>query len=107
MEWGSDDKGDAGAEFEVGHLAPDAFFAEVPAVVAEEEDDGVVGELQVVEFVEDAAELGVHVRDAGAVTVDEGAGEVVVEWALFWDAVVGAEFGGVDRGLMAASMLYF
>lgn len=90
--WSGNDEGDAGAPFEVGHFGPGSVFAEVPAVVGGEDDDGVVGEAFFFEGVEEAAHLGVDVRDAGKVGVAEGDDEVVVEDALVGDVVIAAEF---------------
>ena len=72
---GGDEEGDAVGLFVVGVLGPDAVVAEVVAVVAPEDDDGVLGEAGAVEFVEDPADLGVHVAEGGVVAVDELAGE--------------------------------
>ena len=61
----------------IGVLGPDAEVAEVPAVVAPEDDDGVVGEFQFVERGHDAADLHVSVAHARVVTVDELALDVI------------------------------
>ena len=71
------DEGDAVGLLEIGVLGPDAEVAEVPAMVAPEDDDGVVGEFQFVERGHDAADLHVGVTHTRVVTVDELALEVV------------------------------
>ena len=104
---GGDDEGDAGGLLVVGVFAPEAVVAEVPAVVAPEDDDGVGGEGGGVQGVEDEAELGVHVGGGGIVAVDEAAGGGVVDVAFFGHVAVLAEFaaelagvvGGVSGGL--------
>lgn len=63
-----------GGDFVVGVFAPVAEFAEVEAVVAPKDDDGVVGEAESVEGVEKLADEGIDVAHAGIVSVDEGAG---------------------------------
>ena len=60
-----------GGLFVVGVFAPPAVIAEMPAVVAPQDDDGVVGRAALVERVEQAADLRVGVGDAGVVGVDE------------------------------------
>ena len=90
--WGGDDEGDAGGDFVVGGFSPDAHVAEVPAVIAPEDDDGVFVEAGVLEGLEGEADLGVDVGGAGEVGVEEGAGEVLVDGAGFGDALADAEF---------------
>ena len=55
-------------------LGEETLFTEVPAVVAPEDDERVLRLPDGLERVEDAAELGVHVADAGIVGVQRGAG---------------------------------
>lgn len=74
-----DDEGDVGGDLVGGVLTPFAVVAEVVAVVSPEDDDGVLGEAGVIEGFHEAADLGVHEADGGAVAVDELAGFGVVE----------------------------
>ena len=76
---GGDDEGDAGAFLKEAHFLPEAVLAKVVAVVAGEDDDGVFGEVERVEGVEDLADLGVHEADAGEVGLDGLLAEVVGE----------------------------
>ena len=79
--------------FVAGVFAPHAVVAEVEAVVAPEDDDGVVGDALFVEGVEEFTDLGVGVGDAGAVAVDEFTLELFGEEAgAFGDTGVGAVF---------------
>ena len=50
-------------------FSPEAVFAEEESVIAPEHDDRVVGEAEFVEGVDDLADLGVDVADAGVVGV--------------------------------------
>ncbi len=68
---GGDDQRDARGLLVIGVLAPHAVVAQVPAVVAPEHDDRVPGETSLVERVEHAAQLGVHVAHGGVVAMDE------------------------------------
>lgn len=74
-----DDEGNVGGDFVGGMLAPFAVVAEVVAVVAPEDDDGVFGEAGFIECVDKVTDLRVHVADRGAIAVDEFAGFGVVE----------------------------
>ena len=55
-------------------FAPGVVLAEFPTVIAPENHDGVLAQVEAVEFVEHATELGVHVGDGGVVAVLELAG---------------------------------
>ena len=72
-----EDQRHAGAAVPERVLAGDAFFAQVPAVVAPDDDDRVVGQAGFVERVEHAADLRVHEARAGQVGADEVAPLVV------------------------------
>ena len=48
-------------------LLPEVVFAEMVSVVADKDDGGGVGEFESVEFIEDLAELLVHVGHRGVV----------------------------------------
>ena len=56
-----DEKGRAHGDFEVGVFVPEAVFAELPAVIAPQDDDGVFVEALSFQGVEHATDLGVHV----------------------------------------------
>ncbi len=69
---GVDDERDAGAAFEKrAGLGPLSFFAELIAVVGDEDDDGVVAQAEFVEMREDAAEIPVSPGDGGEVGADD------------------------------------
>ena len=55
-------------------LRPLAFFAQVIAVIAEEDDDGLVAELEAIDGFHDAAELPIDEGDGGVVGFDHLAG---------------------------------
>ena len=79
-------------------LAPHPVVAEVPAVVAPEDDDRVVGEPEGVEFLEQPADLGVHETRRRVVAVHERALERLRQVAAFGDTSVVAEFVAELRG---------
>ena len=58
-------------------FAPRVVFAEFPTVVAEEDHDGVLAEIEAVEFVEQLADLCVRVTDRGVVAMLELTREIV------------------------------
>ena len=90
----ADDERSSSALFEEGALLPDAVvFSEVVAVVAPEDDDGVVGESVFFESIEHASDLGVDEGDAGVVGLESLAASEFVE-AVIWDRVVVGEGGG-------------
>ena len=64
---GGDDEGDPADFFVEIEFFPEFFFAEVVAVVGEEDDGGGVSEFEAVEFGKDAADLVVNELDAGIV----------------------------------------
>ena len=69
---GVDDERDAGAVFEErAGLGPLSFFAELIAVVGDEDDDGVIAQAEFVEMGEDAAEVPVGPGDGGEVGADD------------------------------------
>lgn len=70
--WAAEDEWDARGAFPEGVFSGDSFFAEVPAVIAEEDDDGVVFGRGGVESGEETADLLIHEGDAREI----GAGEV-------------------------------
>ena len=87
-----DDEGDSSGEFVVVGFGPDALFAEVDAVVAPEDDDGVVRQAELIEFVEEAADLGVDVAHASVVAVAEALREGGIKGEFFGDVAIAFEF---------------
>jgi len=85
--WQGYDEGDTSGFFKEQLFLPLAVLAKTPAVVAPEENDGVVAELQAIERVEDFADLGIHEADAGEV------GALKDAKLFFFETVV----GGFDR----------
>ena len=71
-------------------FVPIRVVAEVPTVIAPEDDDGIFGETEAVEFGEHFTDLGVGVTYAGLVTADQIKGGGVVDGAFLRDALVGA-----------------
>lgn len=101
---GDDDEGGAEGFLEEGVFSPDGVFAEVPAVVAPEDDEGVFGEAEFCEALDDAANLGVGVGDAGGVVAADFSGEFLVlagilAPALVFHELTGAVPGGFTFGL--------
>ena len=88
---GGNDERHAGAALEETLFLPETVVAEVVAVVAGENDHGVLREAEAVEGVDDAAELRVHEGDGAVISLDSVAAERVGEFAL---GGVGAEVGG-------------
>ena len=73
------------------------MLAELPAVVAPKDDDGVVGKAEPVERIEELADLRVGVADAGIVAMDELAGGLAIHGTGGGNPGIGAELaGGVD-----------
>ena len=81
----------------VGVLVPIAVIVEVPAVVTEEHDHGVVAKTLTVEFVEDLADVLVCIRGAGVVGADQFASLFARDGAVA-DVAVAAEFARVGAG---------
>ena len=99
-----DEERDARGLLVVGMLTPHAVVAEVPAVIAPENDDRVFRETGFVKRGHDLAELGVHVTRRGIVAVDEAASEFVVEWVVAGrDAVVVAKFTAELRRVVGSA----
>ena len=89
---GGHDEGHAGGALPAGPLAPVFFFAEVPAVVAPEDDHGVGGGGAGVERVEQFADLRVDERDAREVSRHGG-----FPLTVFYHGGVGAGGDGIAR----------
>ena len=68
------------------------------AVVGEEDDEGVLLQPQCLQFVEHAADAGVHVFERGEVGGVMDAFFVVAQGAVFLAQGVGGEDGAVDGG---------
>ena len=62
-----EDERDMGGRFPEGVLSGDELFTEMPAVVAPEDDDGVVGATAFLKSGEQPTDLGIH--EAGACEV--------------------------------------
>ncbi len=76
---GGDEEGCAAGAFEERVFVPPAAFAEMIAVVADEDDDGFVPEVETVHGVHEAADLGVGLGDPGVVMCEEVHAVLVVE----------------------------
>lgn len=94
------DNDERGAEgfLEEGVLSPDGVFAEVPAVVAPEDDEGVFGEAEFGELGDDFSDLGIGIGDAGGVVAADFCGEFSILARIFAPAVVFHEFTGAMPG---------
>ena len=88
----ADDEGHPRADLVIRRFAPDAVFAEVPAVIAPEHHDGVVAEAERVELREDASDLGVDEAHAGRVGVEQLARRRLVDRPGGRHAGAGAQF---------------
>ena len=77
-----DDDRDAIGLLEVGVLGPDAQVAQVPAVVAPQNDDRVVGQAEFAKRLGHFANLRIHIAGARIVAVDELAGEFFINLAI-------------------------
>jgi len=95
---GDDQEGHAGAFLKQALLLPEAVLAGEVAVVAREDDDRALGEAEAVEGVDDAADLGVHERDARVVALQRFAALVVGHVVLL--AFVAGETGRRNIGLI-------
>ena len=94
------DEGHAGGFFKVALFHPEAVFAEVKAVIAPENDNGVVPEFEAIEGVEDTADLGVDEGNGGEVGAFAFAGLIdgestVGPWPAGGERGRGKLFGGV------------
>lgn len=98
-----DEHGDAGAFLEEAHFLPEPVFAGVVAVIAGEDDDGIVGEAETVEGVYDASDLCIHEADAGVVGLETFATEVVRKFVLLF--FVTSEGGLGQIGLVFSNPL--
>ena len=78
-------------------FAPHAVVAEVKAVIAPQDDDGVVGKLEAVEFVEHATDLRIRKTGGGIVAVNQFPGVFVRERALRGNIAILAKFAPAGR----------
>ena len=69
-------------------LGPDAELAEMEAVVAPEDDDGVFREAEPVDGGDDLADLGIHITRGRVVAVDELTCEIIPDFTFFRDRLV-------------------
>ena len=74
---GLDDQRGVHRRLETAVLAPEGMLAQVPAVVAPQDDNRVVAQIQPIKFVQQLANLGVGVAHTGVIAVDERAGLLV------------------------------
>jgi len=91
-----------GVVFHVAVLAPPGVLAELPAVVAPQDNDRLVRQAQPVEFVEDATQLRVHVADGGVVAMFELARQIVGN-RPDGNAVVAAQFTAGQHGIVRSA----
>ena len=88
---GADDQRRPRGDLKVGVLVPESVLAELPAVVAPEDDDGIVRQAFLLEGVQHEADLRVHVADGGVVTVTETTREGVADLTAVGDIGVAFE----------------
>ena len=69
----------------VGRLAPDAHVAEMPAVIAPDNDDRVVANTRLLECLDHQSDLGVDVADAGQIGVLQCSGQLAARSARSWE----------------------
>src|SRR3954451_12748971 len=94
----ADDKRHACGDFPVRALVPSAVLAELIAVVAPEDDQGVFAQAEAVELGDDAADLGVGVADAREIAVNGLALYLVGDRPVFGNALVATELAGFVAG---------
>ena len=73
-----EDEGDAGGAFPECIFAGDGFFAEMVAVIAPDDDDGVIGLAGLFESIEEPTDLGIDEAGGGEVGADEVAPLIVL-----------------------------
>ena len=75
-------------------FAPDSVFAEVPAVVAPDNDDCVFGKAELVESGDDLSNLGIGVADAGGVVLTDFDREIRIGVGVLSPPIVFHKFTG-------------
>ena len=70
-----DDQGRSEGFLEKGMFSPDRMLPEVPTMIAPEDDDRVVAQFPLIEFVEDAADEGVGIGHAPCIVATDLQGE--------------------------------
>jgi len=75
-------------------FAPDGVFAEVPAVVAPDNDDCVFGKAEIVESGDDLSNLGIGVADAGGVMFADFEREIRIGVGVLSPPIVFHKFTG-------------
>jgi hypothetical protein len=74
-----DDQRHTGTLFKQAHLLPEAVLSQVVTVIAREDDDRVVGQVESLECIEDASDLRVHERDTGEIRLHGLPAQLVVQ----------------------------
>jgi hypothetical protein len=98
----------AGVQIEVGGFRPQRVFSEVIAVIGPKDDDGFVAQAELVEAVENLADLGVEITGGGHVAVADFLDGIGAELPLFVPAedlprVMPADAVGANAGQPAGS----
>src|SRR6266581_2342594 len=76
----------------VGMFAPHSVIAEVPAMIAPEDDNGIGRQAEMIQFVQHTANLGIHITDSGVIAMDQCARLLIVERAGWWNVAVLPQF---------------
>ena len=80
----ADDEGHAGAAFPDALFLPQAVLAEVVAVIAMEDDDGLVSQAEAVQGIDHLADLGIHEGGAGKVALFGLVAQLIGELVLIF-----------------------
>ena len=96
---GGNDQRDPGRLLVVGVLAPQTVVAEMPAVIAPQDHDRVVGETGVIEGVEEFAHLRIHEARGGVIAMDQTPRQGLVDGPLVGGILVLTKFTPVGGGI--------
>ena len=100
-----DDQGGAQGFLKEGVLPPNGVFAEVPAMVAPDYDEGIFTESKFVEAVDNFTNLGICVAYTGSIVFTDCEGKGGIRIRIFPPAVVFHEFARAVPGCLAFGLL--
>ncbi len=92
------DQRGVGVVFAVAVFAPGVVFAQLPAVIAPDDDDGIPAQVQAVQFIQHLADLRVGIAGGGVIAVFELTGQVIGDGFL-GDTVIGTHFTAGEDGV--------
>src|SRR5262249_52566221 len=70
---------EGGGAVVIGVFAPHAVIAEMPAMVAPDDDDGVLRQFQFIQGIQQLSELRIHITHRGVIAVNERARFFIVQ----------------------------